>query len=155
MQRIFGISKTSSIFFISTKFTAKCLCHVCNAIRLCKRMHFGRQAIVEYKHHGFTATFQVELLKINRINKNFKKLQLFFKVYAFYHGLKSVLTISPSSPPKSRNNKRLPSSADAFSLSNEYDQMTLAGDPNPLSTNENPRSKCTSNWHGRFYTHAT
>lgn len=60
------------------------------------------------------------------------------------------LTISPSSLPKSRNSKRLPSSADALSLSKEYVQSIFAGDAKPLSTNENPRSKCTSNWHGRF-----
>lgn len=58
------------------------------------------------------------------------------------------LTISPSSPPKSNINKRMPSSADAFNLSNGYDQITLAGGPKPLSSNENPRSKCTINWHG-------
>lgn len=63
--------------------------------------------------------------------------------------LEETLTISPSSPPKSKNSKRTLSSAEAFNLSNEYDQTTLAGGPKPLSTSENPRSRCTISWHGR------
>lgn len=65
---------------------------------------------------------------------------------------KKNLTISPSSPPKSKNNDRVPSSAEPFSLSNEYDQITLAGVVKLLSTSENPLSKCTINWHGRLWT---
>lgn len=57
----------------------------------------------------------------------------------------NLLTISPSSLPKSKNKSRVPSSADAFNLSNGCDQITLAGEPKPLSTNEKPRSKCTIN----------
>lgn len=62
-----------------------------------------------------------------------------------------LLTISPSSDPKSKYSSRFPSSAELFSRSNGYVQTIFAGGPWPASNNENPRSKWTISWHGRFY----
>lgn len=56
-----------------------------------------------------------------------------------------ILTMSPSSIPKSKNKTRFPSSAEPFSLSNENVQTAFADGPKPPSNSENPRSKCTIN----------
>lgn len=95
----------------------------------------------------YRAPVQMNKAKAERTNDFFLNI-LNTQIHHNLHRNYDTLTISPS--PKSRNSKRFPSSADALSWSNEYDQMIFAGDANPLSIKENPRSKCTINWHGRL-----
>lgn len=104
-----------------------------------------------FGQHSISSSCETGSRRKKRVNKTKKKKMNCVSFHPNANDCQKKLTISPSSPPKSRYSKRLPSSADALSLSNEYDQIIFAGDAKLLSTNENPRSKCTINWHGRFW----